>query len=199
VRLAVRPCDALAAAPEAVDSQFACDWKRRNPAMWSGCVEIAITRLRTRDPEARDVANQARLARLYVAQSQWDAGRRALESVTSSRPQLSRPWANLGFVDFTLGNFDSAEVLSRRPCFWMEDSVRPVHYWLASSARMEMKTWLPVSKHCARYAERLCGRDTPPGWVVFTRCMVLLCLTTFYRQAFLRIAHWYHSDIGVRR
>jgi tetratricopeptide (TPR) repeat protein len=99
---------AIAATPGAVDSDFRLDLKQRNPNLWQTCVMKAVERLRSRDPEGRDSVNEASLARLYIEQGNLAAASRILDHVTSSMPQLPRPWANLGYVEFIRGNTEGA-------------------------------------------------------------------------------------------
>jgi tetratricopeptide (TPR) repeat protein len=108
---------ALSFAPEIADSKFATDLKTRDLAMWRMCLAEAIARLRARNPDGQDVANQAAVARLLIEQGDLDAARRMLERVTGAMPQFSRAWANLGYLEMTAGDSAGAEQSLRKALF----------------------------------------------------------------------------------
>lgn len=125
---------ALSSAPEIADSQFAADLKARDPAMWRMCLAEAIARLRARDPDGRDVASQAALARLLMEQGDLDAARRMLGRVTAAMPQFPRAWANLGSLEIAAGDWQSAE-LSLRKALFLDGGFCPARMLLARVER----------------------------------------------------------------
>ncbi len=125
---------ALSFAPEIVDSQFAADLKTRDPEMWRASLAEAISRLRARNPDGQDVANQAAVARILIEQGDLDKARRMLERVTAAMPQFSRAWANLGYLESAAGDSAGAEQSLRKALF-LDGAFCPARMLLARIER----------------------------------------------------------------
>jgi tetratricopeptide (TPR) repeat protein len=124
---------ALAAAPDSCDSAFARSLKSGAAPLWQAALSKAVAILRARDPEDRDVANRARLARLYFEQGQIDRARTMLETVTKAMPQFPRAWANQGRIYLASRDYARAE-LSLRKAVYLDAADPVVHTLFAAVA-----------------------------------------------------------------
>lgn len=162
---------ALSFAPEIANSQFATDLKARDPAMWRRCLAEAIARLRARSPEGQDVANQAAVARILMEQGDFYTARRMLDRVTAAMPQFSRAWANLGYLEITAGDSQSAELSLRKAAF-LDGGFCPARMLLA---RVERE--FGDEDEAARL-EGMCGETGSPPMSQHARRLHLIYLVT---------------------